>query len=449
MTLAYLCTLLIKLHDMLKNKLLQRILTFGIGLFVMSFGVALSVKANLGVSPISCIPYVFSFKLPFTLGELTIVFNIILIAAQMGILRKNYKLIQLIQLPVVFAFGIFIDFSMSLITNLWVANYALQTLWCLLSCIIIAFGVFLEVKANITYLPGEGLAMAITDTFNKEFGKTKIAVDSSMVVVGAISALIIFHQLQGIREGTIVAAISVGFIAKLFKNNIQFIDSFLNINTTAPTITSPKPRTAKKIFYITISREFGSGGHEIGKRLAEQLGISFYDKNLIELTAKQSGLPPDFIKQNEQKLDHALVFELYQQNYAYVNNKKAPLDLLFLVQSKIIRDICEKESCVIIGRCANFILKDNPYGINIFIHADKKYREERIAEEYKAPIEDTKHLLEKIDKERANYCSHYTGRQWKDATNYDITINSSQYQTDEAINIIKKAIIHLTDTRTN
>lgn len=202
------------------NKLLLKIVTFTLGLFVMAFGVALSVKANLGISPISCIPYVYSFKLPFTLGELTILFNILLIFLQMIVLRKNYRLVQLVQLPVVFVLGLFIDLTMYMVSDLYVSNYVGQLFLCLLSCVVIAFGVFLEVKANIIYLPGEGLAMAISDTFEKEFGKAKIGVDISMVIVGIMSSFIFLHQLQGIREGTIVAAILVGFIVKFFNKKL-------------------------------------------------------------------------------------------------------------------------------------------------------------------------------------------------------------------------------------
>ncbi|MCS3900831.1 putative membrane protein YczE [Methanococcus voltae] len=182
----------------------------------MAFGITLSVKTNMGISPISCVPYVYSFKLPFTLGELTILFNVLLIILQMIILRRNYRLIHLVQLPVVLVLGIFIDLTMYMFSDVHISNYILQVLLCLFSCVLIGFGVFLEVKSKITYLPGEGLAMAISDTFEKEFGKAKVGVDVSMVAVGIISSFIFLNQLQGIREGTIFAAILVGFFVKLF-----------------------------------------------------------------------------------------------------------------------------------------------------------------------------------------------------------------------------------------
>ncbi|WP_319591991.1 cytidylate kinase family protein [uncultured Draconibacterium sp.] len=421
---------------MLRNKLLIRIITFGIGLFVMAFGVALSVKADLGVSPISCIPYVYSLKIPFTLGQLTIVFNLFLMVLQMAVLRKNYRVLQLIQLPVVFAFGMFIDLAMNMVTFISVSNYAWKVFWCLLSCVILAFGVFLEVKAKITYLPGEGLAMAIAETFKKEFGKAKIGVDSAMVVVGIVSSFLFLNQLLGIREGTVVAAILVGFIAKFYGRKLQFVDAWLSVNEPKEEVEE----LSKHNVVITISREYGSGGHEIGKRLAKRLGIAFYDKNLIDITAKESGYTADYISKNEQKLAHSLLFELYEQNYAYVSEKQPPLDTLFLVQSKIIREIAAKESCVIVGRCANFVLKDKPKCFNVFVHADKKYRKSRITGNYGIHASVTDHELEKTDRERANYCLHFTGKNWRDAANYNLTVDSSLIDANTIVNTIITAV---------
>jgi len=206
------------------NKLLLRIVTFILGLLIMAFGVALSVKANLGISPISCVPYVYSCKFPLTLGQITILFNAVLIMLQMLVLRRNYRLI-LVQLPFVFVLGIFIDLAMYMMADLYIPNYLWQISLCLLSCIAIAFGVFLEVKAKIIYLPGEGLAMAISDTFKKEFGKAKIGVDVSMVAVGILSSFVFLHQVQGIGEGTIFAAVLVGSIVKFFNKTLSSVVS--------------------------------------------------------------------------------------------------------------------------------------------------------------------------------------------------------------------------------
>ena len=194
----------------------------------MASGVALSVKADLGISPVSCAPYVFSLKVPLTMGVLTIIQNILFISIQIILLRKNYRLFQLIQLPAVFAFGLFIDLSLNLLSVINTSSYTGKLLLCLLSCVILALGIFLIVKAGITYMPGEGLAMAIIEIFHTDFGKTKVGIDSLMVVLGIICSLILLGRLEGIREGTIASALFVGFLIRFYNSKFPVLDKWLN-----------------------------------------------------------------------------------------------------------------------------------------------------------------------------------------------------------------------------
>ena len=424
---------------MKKDKLLKRCIVLVIGLFIMAIGVALSIKANLGTSPVSCVPYVYSLAFPMTVGLLSIIVNVLMILLQIVLLRKEYQLIQLVQLPVALIFGFFIDFAMFLLSGLQTSNYIYQWTLCLLSCVIIAFGVFLEVKANVTYLAGEGLSIAISKAFNKEFGKAKVGVDASLVIIGVASSFILLHRLEGIREGTIAAALLVGTIARFYNKNFKFIDSLVCIDKKEVSEQVSTVSQEKKIV-ITIAREFGSGGHEIGEIIAKELGISFYDTKLIDLSAAESGLTPEYVKEHEQKLANNLLFDLYEQNYAYVNEEMPPLDTLFMVQSKVIRDICEKESCVIVGRCADYVLKNNPDCFNIFIHADKKFRIERIIKEYGIAPDMAEKELERKDRDRTNYCKHYTHRIWGMASNYNLTIDSSIFGPEKSAALIIDAL---------
>ena len=424
---------------MKKDKLLKRCIVLVIGLFIMAIGVALSIKANLGTSPVSCVPYVYSLAFPMTVGLLSIIVNVLMILLQIVLLRKEYQLIQLVQLPVALVFGFFIDFAMFLLSGLQPSNYIYQWTLCLLSCVIIAFGVFLEVKANVTYLAGEGLSIAISKAFNKEFGKAKVGIDASLVIIGVASSFILLHRLEGIREGTIAAALLVGTIARFYNKNFKFIDSLVCIDKKEVSEQVSTVSQEKKIV-ITIAREFGSGGHEIGEIIAKELGISFYDTKLIDLSAAESGLTPEYVKEHEQKLANNLLFDLYEQNYAYVNEEMPPLDTLFMVQSKVIRDICEKESCVIVGRCADYVLKNNPNCFNIFIHADKKFRIERIIKEYGIAADMAEKELERKDRDRTNYCKHYTHRIWGMASNYNLTIDSSIFGPKKSAALIIDAL---------
>jgi len=390
----------------------------------MAFGVAFSVKANIGVSPISCVPYIYSLEYPLTIGETTILLNSLFVIIQIILLRKKYNLIQLVQLPAVIIFGYCIDITMSVTKNIDPSNYVEQFLLCLFSCVVLAFGIFLLIKTRLTYLPLEGLVIVIMQKFEKEFGKIKISMDSLMVTIGVISSFIFFEHLVGIGEGSIIAALSIGALIKFFSEKLFFIDTWLGNNTSKEEVKDQNTQYNDK-FVITISREFGSGGREIGKCIAKELKIAFYDKDLIDLTAEKTGFTKEYIAQNEQKLTNSLLYDLYEQNYMYIHDELPPKDTLFLIQSKIIRDICSKESCVIVGRCANFILKDHLNCTNIFIHANKEYRKDKINNEYKTNLTFTDDDLNQSDEKRANYALHFTHKNWKDASNYHFTFDSS------------------------
>ncbi len=213
-----------------RHHLANKVTLFVIGLFIMAIGVALSIKANLGVSPISCVPYVLSLHVELTIGELTIIFNSFIVLLQILLLRRRYRLLQLLQIVAASFFGYFIDCSMVLLHSLQPESYWLQLFTCVASCAVLAFGVFLIVKANLTYLPGEGLAVTIADLLQTEFGKVKIRIDSAMVLCGVVASLLIFGELLGIREGTIIAALLVGYLVKQFVIRFSFIDRYFPVN---------------------------------------------------------------------------------------------------------------------------------------------------------------------------------------------------------------------------
>ncbi len=398
----------------------------------MAFGVSFSVKADIGVSPISCVPYIYSLGFSLSIGEFTILLNALFIVIQIAILRKKYNPIQLIQLPAVIFFGYCIDVAMILVENLMPTSYIEQLILCLFSCVVLAFGILLVVKTRLTYLPLEGLVVVISQTFKKEFGKIKISMDSLMVIIGVISSFAFLNQLAGIREGSIIAALSIGALIKFFSINLPFIEKWLEVEVQKDLNNEDISEKYNNTFVITISREYGSGGHEIAQYIAKELNIGFYDKELISLTAQKTGYTQEYIKENEQKLTNSLLYDLYEQNFNYVNDELPPKDALFLIQSKIIRDICKKESCVIVGRCANFILKDHPNCINIFIHANNEYRKEKINKVYGVNPPLTDDDLKNSDEQRANYCTHFTKKDWRDASNYHITLDSSLYGSKQS-----------------
>ena len=202
---------------------LKRYIIFVIGLYINSLGVALITKADLGTSPISSMPYVLSLNFPFTLGEFTIFFSLFLILLQLIILRKNFTFEHILQIPVSIAFGYFIDLSMFLLQFVSTEIYIVKLLYLLIGCVILGFGVYTEVLANVVMLPGESFVRAVVTTWKTDFGTTKVIFDVSMTIGAAVMSFLFAQHLDGVREGTVVAALLVGFIAKVFGKKLSFL----------------------------------------------------------------------------------------------------------------------------------------------------------------------------------------------------------------------------------
>ncbi len=181
---------------------------------------------------------------------------------------------------------------------------------------------------------------------------------------------------------------------------------------------------------ITISREYGSGGRIIGKKLAEALGISFYDGELLSLVAKESGYTVEFVRQNDQKKTQSLLYHLYMGSQILPAS-----DMIFIAQSKVIKDLHSKESCVIVGRCADYVLRGKEDVINIFIHAPIESRAERVEKEYGEKAQNYKTYVQKQDKSRVAYYNYFADDAWGKAQTYDLAINSD-IGVDEAVKII-------------
>ena len=196
--------------------LCKRYFTLCLGLVIMAFGVAFSIKASLGTSPISSLPYVVSLLAPLSVGNATILMHCVFIALQILILRRNYRPIQLAQLPVAILFGYLTDFAVWAIQGLSCATYLEQWLFCGVGIVLVALGVSLEVTANVVTLAGEGLVLAICQVLPVQFGPMKVGFDVTLVAISSALSLLFLGRLEGVREGTVAAAILVGLLARQF-----------------------------------------------------------------------------------------------------------------------------------------------------------------------------------------------------------------------------------------
>lgn len=193
---------------------LGRCLLLVAGLFIMAFGVAFSIKAGLGTSPISSLPYVLSLFTPLTVGTATIALHVTLILLQILLLRRRYDPVQLLQLPVALVFGGLTDFSVWALQSITVSAYPVRWVLCLVGILLVGVGVSFEVTANLVTLAGEGMVLAVCKVFPVPFGNAKIGFDVTLVVIASLLSLIFLGGLYGVREGTVAAAFCVGLIAR-------------------------------------------------------------------------------------------------------------------------------------------------------------------------------------------------------------------------------------------
>ena len=407
---------------------LKRYLIFLVGLFVNSLGVSLITKANLGTSPISSIPYVLSLNFPFTLGNFTIFFSIFLIALQLIILRKNFKLEHILQIPVSIIFGYFIDLTMILFSWVNPEAYIMKIVYLLIGCLILGVGVYMEVLADVVMLPGESFVRAIVLTWKTNFGTTKICFDVSMSVIAAVLSFVFAGRLDGVREGTVIAALLVGFIARLIGKKLAFLkDMIFPESVSAENENEAKEQTAgtygKNV--IAIGRQFGSGGHDIGKILAEKLGYDFYDAEIIQMTAGTTGYTPEFIKKNEEIMTNSLIYDLVNQMYLNADMQdEAPKDKIFEAECQVVRNLAKKGNCVIVGRCADYVLRNSGNCLKVFFSAPLMSRIRRVAQRQNISEGEAKATVQKNEKLRADNYRYYTRRLWGAAGNFDLSLNT-------------------------
>ncbi len=194
---------------------------------------------------------------------------------------------------------------------------------------------------------------------------------------------------------------------------------------------------------ISIGRQFGSGGKEIGMKLAEKLKIHCYDSELLSLAARESGFCEEVIRTNDEKPVNSFIYNLVMDTYSMTGYSSAPfVDMptnhkVFLAQFDMIKALAKKEPCVIIGRCADYVLDDDPNCVSIFVHAPISFRSTRVANIVKAngarKVDD---YIKKMDKQRSNYYSYYTSKKWGDAKSYDLTLDSSVLGIDKTVDVI-------------
>lgn len=255
----------------------------------------------------------------------------------------------------------------------------------------------------------------------------------SRQIVLLIPAMIILGHSFGIMgvlyAGPVADGLAFALAIVLLVKEVRYLGKQTNKSEALPDDTSTNNQLTKHTV-ITIAREYGSGGRYVGRLIADKLGIKFYDKEFIEKLATETGLSEEYIESHEQKRD--VLDGLNNGYYFGLNNA----DDLFIKEAELIKDVAEKESCVIIGRCADFILQDKENVLKVFIYSDMEDKIKRATEIYGFDKEKAEKEIKRIDKLRANHYKYYTEKQWDNHANYDICINSDTLGVEKSADII-------------
>lgn len=304
-------------------------------------------------------------------------------------------------------------------------------------------GIALEVVADVCMNSGEYVVHIASRKFSMEFGTVKILFDVTLLLIAVGCSWILAGRIDGVREGTVIVAVLTGPIVRLIRPKLKFIDRWeeapthLENGERHTALTSGNPTCLP---VITIGREYGSGGHEIGEMIAKELGIPFYDNAMIEMVAKETGLSEQTVRDYDQRLPHSLLYEMITQNHMIpVERSMSKKDALFVAQSRVIRRLAAEGSYVIVGRCSDYVLRDNPACIHIFLHASAEHKTQHAVTYYGISEEKAAAYVAQMNAMRRNHYSYYTGQAWGNPVNYDAVFNTTNLSTEAVV----KAIVEL------
>lgn len=204
----------------------------------------------------------------------------------------------------------------------------------------------------------------------------------------------------------------------------------------------------KEHYVINLGRQLGSGGKEIGEKLAHVLGISFYDKELIELASQESGLCKEFFEKADERKSQSFIGGLFGTRFPFISESTVPYgsclsdDALFKIQSDVIRELANRQSCLFVGRCADYILRDHPRCANVFISCAREERIRRIMQLHHLSEEEADEMLTKADKKRAAFYNYYSYNTWGAAETYHLCIDSSILGIDGTVDFVRSFVSH-------
>lgn len=372
---------------------------------------------------------------------------------QVLLLRKNFEKRQYAQILVSFLFGFYTDLTMWLTGFLQIPldmnpmiGYPLRFVELLIGGAILAFGIICEVRCDSLMLAGEGFPLAISKTINRDFGKVKICTDTFLVCVGTVLMFIYFGRWswEMVGVGTLVSMFYVGLMVRIISPHIGWLDKIFIPKAEREAVTEVAGDEWNGHRVITIARMYGSGGNAVGEAVARRLGCPCYNRQIIDRTARQMGYSTDFVAETEQNISTGRLWELiFADSGIPASMNPSKEDAIYVNQSRTIRELAHNGPCVIIGRLGNWILRDNPHVLRVFIMSGREFAIRQVTDKLHIPADEAARKIERVNTGRANHYWHYTGKQWTDVAGYDLIINTERTGIDGAVDMILQAVKNL------
>ena len=431
--------------------LIKRLIVFCIGQLILALGVVIAVKSALGASPTTGIPNVIYQILlskgntSLGLGTITTAIYCVYILVQFLILRREFKLHMLLEIAVSFIFGYFLSLGQGILSFIPAPeSYVMRLVYLIISIPIMALGIAVYVTPQISPAPAEGVTAAMSQKTGWPVPRCLLIFDIAIVAIAVALSLIFFHGLVGVREGTIICALTLGPVMKPIMGVIQKpLMEFCGTQTKRAAAMAQAEAAAfdPGKLIITVDWEFGSSGDILAHDIAEKLGAKVYSNDeLVAMEIEESGLPERFVTEHEKLMRHSAVYDY--STYAYmIQQTLDPLDELYAAQVRVLRRIAKEEKrAVILGHCGNYILRDDPNCFKIFVHADRKDRVARSERRHNISEEAAEKAMHATNRSRSKYHQDFTGEMWGQARYYDLTLSLSSFTRDNSSPLVVDAI---------
>lgn len=422
-----------------RAELVKRYMFFFVGVWSNAVGSAIVTKSMLGAGPMTSIPYVASLGFFLSYGTFAFIFNMFLLLIQMLLLKKEFHKRQLLQIPASFIFAACIDAAMWCLGFLKVGNYATAIAFVLIGSIFRALGVACQLVADVVMLSPEAFVKAVADVTKKEFSVMKILMDALMTIIAIALSLYLFGNVQGVREGTILTVLLVGPISRLFTERLAFANHYMENRGQFVFDADLKLQDGKRLV-VTITSEAGSGGRVIARILGEKLGLKVYDKELIPLVANYGGYTNEYVIRHNERLYTNFAEAFIKENYTWESEELESYRKLYESYVHVIQQLAMEQDCIIVGHCSNFILKDYQECLHVHISADMEHRVDYIKDKYGVSARKALSMIQHQDADAQQYYHHFTGGEWKDASNYHMTMDSTLFGYEETAEMVEHVV---------